>query len=61
MINNLNNALQDEADYFGSIIQELKEQNKRYREAIKVAIREFNQDEHQHGMAALLKVLEDEE
>lgn len=61
MNNNLKDVLQDESDYFGSIIQELQEQNKRYREAIKGAVKEFNQDEHQHGMAALLKALEETE
>ena len=34
MNDNLNGVLQDEADHFGSIIQDLQEQNKRYREAL---------------------------
>lgn len=34
MNDNLNGVLQDEADYFGSIIQDLQEQNKCYREAL---------------------------
>lgn len=36
-----------------------QKENKRYREAIKGAIRGFNQDEHQYGMSLLLKALEE--
>jgi len=32
----MNDTLKNEADYFGSIIQDLQEQNKRYREALEL-------------------------
>ena len=38
-----------------------KQENKRYHEAIKKAIAEFNQDEHHHGMNELIRALEGEE
>lgn len=47
----------DECHY----VSDLRDENKRYREAIQKAIAEFNQDEHQRGMAELIKVLEGEE
>ena len=39
----MNDTLKNEADYFGSNIQDLQEQNKRYREAL-----EFYADEENY-------------
>lgn len=45
-------------DKINNELEEVKEDNKRYREAITKAIAHFNQDEHVEGMIELRKVLE---